>query len=43
MSPLYGLVCTLAWPELSKTPATKIEKSDSMETITPEHKRAEKH
>ena len=37
LAPLYDLVCTLAWPELSKTPAMKIGKSDSMETITPAH------
>jgi len=37
LAPLYDLVCTLAWPELSKMPAMKIGKSDSIETITPEH------
>ncbi|HZL35161.1 MAG TPA: type II toxin-antitoxin system HipA family toxin [Tepidisphaeraceae bacterium] len=37
LAPLYDLVCTLAWPELSKVPAMKIGKSDSMETITPTH------
>jgi serine/threonine-protein kinase HipA len=37
LAPLYDLVCTLAWPELSKTPAMKIGKSDSIETITPDH------
>jgi serine/threonine-protein kinase HipA len=37
LAPLYDLVCTLAWPELSKTPAMKIGKSDSMETVTPAH------
>jgi serine/threonine-protein kinase HipA len=37
LAPLYDLVCTLAWPELSKTPAMKIGKSDSIETITPAH------
>lgn len=37
LAPLYDLVCTLAWPELSKTPAMKIGKSESMETITPAH------
>ena len=36
-APLYDLVCTMAWPELSKVPAMKIGKSDSMETITPSH------
>lgn len=37
LSPFYDLVCTLAWPELSKTPAMKIGRSDSIETITPAH------
>ena len=37
LAPFYDLVCTLAWPELSKTPAMKIGKSDSIETITPAH------
>jgi serine/threonine-protein kinase HipA len=37
LAPLYDLVCTLAWPELSKTPAMKIGKSDSIETVTPAH------
>jgi serine/threonine-protein kinase HipA len=37
LAPLYDLVCTLAWPELSKTPAMKIGKSQSIETITPAH------
>ena len=35
LAPLYDLVCTLAWPELSKTPAMKIGKSESIESITP--------
>jgi serine/threonine-protein kinase HipA len=37
LAPLYDLICTLAWPELSKTPAMKIGKSDSIEKITPAH------
>jgi len=37
LAPFYDLVCTLAWPELSKTPAMKIGKSASIETITPAH------
>lgn len=37
LAPFYDLVCTLAWPELSKTPAMKIGKSDSIEKITPMH------
>jgi serine/threonine-protein kinase HipA len=35
LAPLYDLVCTLAWPELSKTPAMKIGKSESIKTILP--------
>jgi len=37
LSPFYDLVCTLAWPELSKTPAMKIGHGDSIETITAAH------
>ncbi|MDY0001540.1 MAG: type II toxin-antitoxin system HipA family toxin [Polyangia bacterium] len=37
LAPCYDLVCTLAWPELSKTPAMKLGNSDSIETITPTH------
>jgi serine/threonine-protein kinase HipA len=37
LAPFYDLVCTLAWPELSRTPAMKIGTSDSIETITPTH------
>ncbi|MEI6516414.1 MAG: type II toxin-antitoxin system HipA family toxin [bacterium] len=37
LAPFYDLVCTLAWPELSKTPAMKIGTSDSIEAITPAH------
>jgi serine/threonine-protein kinase HipA len=37
LAPFYDLVCTLAWPELSRTPAMKIGRSDSIETITPGH------
>ena len=37
LAPLYDLVCTLAWPELSKAPAMKIGKSESIETITRAH------
>jgi serine/threonine-protein kinase HipA len=37
LAPFYDLVCTLAWPELSKTPAMKIGKSASIEKITPAH------
>jgi serine/threonine-protein kinase HipA len=37
LAPFYDLICTLAWPELSKTPAMKIGGSESIETITPAH------
>jgi serine/threonine-protein kinase HipA len=35
LAPFYDLVCTLAWPELSKIPAMKVGKSESIETIMP--------
>jgi serine/threonine-protein kinase HipA len=34
LAPFYDLICTLAWSELSKTPAMKIGQSESMERIT---------
>jgi serine/threonine-protein kinase HipA len=37
LAPFYDLVCTLAWPELSKTPAMKIGQSDSINSIQPAH------
>lgn len=37
LAPFYDLICTLAWPELSRTPAMKIGKSESIETITSAH------
>lgn len=37
LAPFYDLVCTLAWPELSKTPAMKIGDCDSIDAITPAH------
>lgn len=37
LAPFYDLVCTLAWPELSKTPAMKIGQGDSIDAITPAH------
>ena len=37
LAPFYDLVCTLAWPELSKTPAMKIGHCDSIDAITPAH------
>jgi len=37
LAPFYDLVCTLAWPELSKTPAMKIGRSETMDSITALH------
>jgi serine/threonine-protein kinase HipA len=37
LAPFYDLVCTLAWSDLSETPAMKIGKSESIKTITPSH------
>jgi serine/threonine-protein kinase HipA len=37
LAPFYDLVCTLAWPELSKIPAMKIGRCESMESITAVH------
>lgn len=37
LAPFYDLVCTLAWPELSTTPAMKIGRSESIETISAEN------
>ncbi|HDL65245.1 MAG TPA: HipA domain-containing protein, partial [Proteobacteria bacterium] len=34
LSPFYDLVCTLAWPELSKIPAMKIGGCKSLDTLT---------
>lgn len=34
LAPFYDLVCTLAWPELSKTPAMKIGGSASLDVFT---------
>lgn len=34
LAPFYDLVCTLAWPELSKTPAMKIGGSPSLDVFT---------
>ena len=36
-APFYDLVCTLAWPELSNTPAMKIGRSETMDSITAVH------
>jgi serine/threonine-protein kinase HipA len=37
LAPFYDLVCTLAWPELSKAPAMKIGGAESINEITPAH------
>ncbi|OGV66116.1 MAG: hypothetical protein A2283_15230 [Lentisphaerae bacterium RIFOXYA12_FULL_48_11] len=37
LAPFYDLVCTLAWPELSKNLSMKIGKGDSLEDIKPTH------
>ena len=37
IAPFYDLVCTLSWPELSKTPAMKIGRSETIEAITAVH------
>lgn len=37
LAPLYDLVCTLAWPELSKIPAMKIGRSETLDSITVDH------
>jgi serine/threonine-protein kinase HipA len=34
LAPLYDLVCTLAWPELSKTPAMKIGGGANLDVFT---------
>ena len=35
LAPFYDLVSTLAWPELSKIPAMKIGKSETLDVFTP--------
>ncbi|MEO8616780.1 MAG: type II toxin-antitoxin system HipA family toxin [Luteolibacter sp.] len=37
MTPLYDQVCTLAWPELSKTLSMKIGSAGSLAEVSPEH------
>jgi serine/threonine-protein kinase HipA len=37
MTPLYDQVCTLAWPELSKTLSMKIGRAGSLAQVSPEH------
>lgn len=37
LAPLYDMVCTIAWPELSTVPAMKIGKSTSINQITTDH------
>lgn len=36
LAPFYDLICTLAWPELSTTPAMKIGGHASMDVFTPQ-------
>jgi serine/threonine-protein kinase HipA len=36
LAPFYDLVCTLAWPELSKTPAMRIGDCASLDAFAPE-------
>ncbi len=35
LAPFYDLVCTIAWPELSKTPAMRIGDCKSLDAFTP--------
>jgi serine/threonine-protein kinase HipA len=37
LAPCYDLVCTLAWPDLSSTPAMMIGQGDSLDTLAPVH------
>jgi len=37
MAPLYDQVCTLAWPELSRSLSMKIGSADSLAEVSPEH------
>ena len=37
ITPLYDQVCTLAWPELSKTLSMKIGNAGSLAEVSPEH------
>lgn len=37
MAPLYDQVCTLAWPELSKSLSMKIGSAGSLAEVSPEH------
>ena len=37
MAPLYDQVCTLAWPELSKSLSMKIGSACSLAEVSPEH------
>ena len=37
LAPFYDLVCTRAWPELSKTLAMRIGKARSLNEVTPDH------
>ncbi len=37
LAPFYDLVCTRAWPELSKTLAMRVGKARSLNEVTPDH------
>lgn len=37
LAPFYDLVCTLAWPGTTTMPATRIGRSESLDSITAEH------
>jgi len=37
MAPLYDLVCTMAWPELSTTLSMKIGSASTLAEVSPEH------
>lgn len=37
MAPLYDQVCTLAWPELSRTLSMKIGSASALSEVSPEH------
>ena len=37
ITPLYDQVCTLAWPEISKTLSMKIGSDGSLAEVSPEH------
>ncbi len=37
LAPLYDQVCTLAWPELSKTLSMKVGRASTLPEVSPEH------